>query len=52
MLGVVVPAHNEEAAIGACLESLHAAARSPLLHAEPVLIVVALDGPLFVTVTV
>ena len=43
MLGVVVPAHNEEAAIGACLESIQAAARSPQLNAEPVLIVVALD---------
>ncbi|MEO6030828.1 MAG: glycosyltransferase [Burkholderiaceae bacterium] len=44
MLGVVVPAHDEEALIGACLGSLFHASRSPRLHGEPVVIVVALDA--------
>ena len=44
MIGVVVPAHNEENYIGACLESLWAAARFPGLRGEDVLIVVALDA--------
>jgi glycosyltransferase involved in cell wall biosynthesis len=44
MLGVVVPAHDEEADIGACLESLLIASRSPRLLGEPVVIVVALDA--------
>lgn len=43
MIGIVVPAHNEEAHIGACLQSLLAAARWPALQGEDVLIVVALD---------
>lgn len=44
MIGIVVPAHNEENHIGACLESLRRAARCPLLRGEDVLIVVALDA--------
>jgi glycosyltransferase involved in cell wall biosynthesis len=44
MLGVVVPAHDEEAHIGACLESLQIASRDPKLLGEAVLIVVALDA--------
>ena len=44
MLGVVVPAHNEEAHIGACLHSLRMASRCPRLNGEKVLIVVALDA--------
>ena len=44
MLGVVVPAHDEEDHLGACLQSLRIAARCPRLNAEPVLIVVALDA--------
>lgn len=44
MLGVVVPAHDEEERIGACLESVKIAARCPRLHGERVLIVVALDA--------
>lgn len=44
MLAVVVPAHNEESAIGDCIASLHAAARCPRLHGERVLIVVSADA--------
>lgn len=44
MLGVIVPAHDEEASIGACLESLQVAGRDPKLLGEAVLIVVALDA--------
>jgi glycosyltransferase involved in cell wall biosynthesis len=44
MLGVVVPACNEEEHIGACLRSLRIAARCPRLNDEKVLIVVALDA--------
>ncbi len=44
MIAVVVPAHNEEAHIGACLQSLAQAALSPLLLGETVLHVVALDA--------
>ena len=44
MLGVVVPAHDEEDVIGACLESLLIASRSPRLVGEPVIVVVALDA--------
>ncbi|RYX92779.1 MAG: glycosyltransferase family 2 protein [Comamonadaceae bacterium] len=43
MIGVVVPAHNEERYIAACLASLLAAARSPRLS-EDVQIVVVLDA--------
>src|ERR1700710_2480190 len=44
MLGVVVPAHNEEDHIGDCLEALRIASRCPRLNGEKVLIVVALDA--------
>ena len=44
MLSVVVPAHDEEEHIAACLESLRAASRYPSLGGEEVLIVVALDA--------
>ncbi|MCD9007612.1 glycosyltransferase family 2 protein [Luteimonas sp. XNQY3] len=43
MIGVVIPAHNEEACIAACLASVQAAARSDALGGEAVVIVVALD---------
>lgn len=43
MLGVVVPAHDEEDHIGACLESVQIATRCPRLRGEKVVIVVALD---------
>ncbi len=44
MLGVVVPAHDEQDHVGACLASLRQAANSPRLAGEPVLIVVVLDA--------
>ena len=44
MLGVVVPARDEEVRIGACPESIGIAARSPRLNGEQELIVVALDA--------
>ena len=44
MIGVVVPAHNEEAHIGACLRSLLRAAQCPQLNGEKVFAVVVLDG--------
>ena len=43
MIGIVVPAHNEEALLGVCLASLSAAAVHPGLHGEAVQIVVVLD---------
>lgn len=44
MIGIVVPAHNEEDDIGACLASVLKASRCESLNREPVLIVVALDA--------
>ncbi len=43
MIGVVVPANDEEAMIGRCVEALHLAARHPALHGEAVEIIVVLD---------
>lgn len=43
MIGVLVPAHDEEALIGDCLRSIHAAVACPRLLGEPVCVVVALD---------
>ncbi len=43
MIGVVIPAHNEEACIAACLASVQIAARSEALGGEEVVVVVALD---------
>jgi glycosyltransferase involved in cell wall biosynthesis len=43
MIGVVIPAHNEEAWLAQCLESVLIAAAHPLL-AEPVEILVVLDS--------
>ncbi|MBB3343335.1 glycosyltransferase [Luteimonas sp. RC10] len=43
MIGVVVPAHNEEALLGRCLASVRAAAADPRLAGETVHVVVALD---------
>lgn len=43
MIGIVIPAHNEEAVITDCLRSVHAAAACDGLRGEAVLIVVALD---------
>lgn len=44
MIAVIVPAHNEAADIGRCLESITVAARHPGLRGEPVVAVVALDA--------
>lgn len=44
MIGVVVPAHDEQALLGQCLRSLQTAAQHPALAGEPVHIVVALDA--------
>jgi glycosyltransferase involved in cell wall biosynthesis len=44
MIGVVIPAHNEAALVGDCLESIHRAARDPRLDHEPVDVVVVLDA--------
>lgn len=43
MIGIVVPAHNEEACIQSCLHALRDAARHPGLDGEVVEIVVVLD---------
>lgn len=43
MIGVVIPAHNEERHISACLSSVLFAAQHPALAGQPVLIVVVLD---------
>lgn len=43
MIGVVVPVHNEEASLEACLLALRAAALHPGLQGEPVMLVVVLD---------
>jgi glycosyltransferase involved in cell wall biosynthesis len=44
VIGVVVPAYNEEKLIGDCLRSLQVAAACPMLLGEDVRIVVVLDG--------
>lgn len=43
MIGVVVPAHNEEHSLRRCLRALHRAAASPRLGGETVEIIVVLD---------
>lgn len=44
MIGVVIPAHNEERCLRACLRSVLAAAAHPQLDAERVDLVVVLDS--------
>lgn len=44
MIGVVVPANNEEGAIGRCLDALIAATQDAALLGEPVRILVVLDS--------
>jgi glycosyltransferase involved in cell wall biosynthesis len=44
LLGIVIPAHNEEACLPGCLAALHAAASHPGLQGEPVLMHVVLDA--------
>jgi glycosyltransferase involved in cell wall biosynthesis len=43
MIGVVIPAHNEEEYIEQCLLSVFDAARHPLLNETPVVVTVVLD---------
>lgn len=44
MIGVAIPAHNEEACLAACLAALLRAARHPDLHGEAVTVCVVLDA--------
>lgn len=44
MIGVIVPAHNEEALIVRCLAALNIAASHPGLNGEEVLVLVVLDA--------
>lgn len=44
MIGIIVPAHNEEASIGHCIEFLLAAAAHPGLRNEDVQIVIVMDA--------
>lgn len=44
MIGICIPAHNEEALIEACLRSIAVAATHPALFAEEVQVVVVLDS--------
>lgn len=44
MLGIVIPAHNEEHTIADCLQAALVASRNPRLRDEPVLLVVVLDS--------
>ncbi|WP_042272713.1 glycosyltransferase [Paraburkholderia heleia] len=44
MIGVVIPAHNEERLLGACLASVRCAASHPSLEVEAVHTLVVLDG--------
>ncbi|MFJ4143088.1 glycosyltransferase [Pseudomonas sp. NPDC089734] len=44
MIGILLPVHNEERRLGACLESLLQASRHPGLNDEPVTILAVLDS--------
>ena len=44
LIAVIVPAHNEEDQIYACLSALHSATRCPLWQSEQVIMVVVLDA--------
>lgn len=44
MIGVVVPAHNEEALLAACIQAIRQAAAHPGLNGEAVQIVLVLDS--------
>jgi glycosyltransferase involved in cell wall biosynthesis len=44
MIGVAIPAHNEEACLGACLQAVLRAAMHPQLAGEPVMVCVVLDA--------
>ncbi|WP_314914530.1 glycosyltransferase [Pseudomonas helleri] len=44
MIGILIPAHNEEAFLARCLEAALTAARHPQLHGETVRVIVVLDS--------
>jgi len=44
MIGIVIPAHDEEATLHACLRAAREAASHPLLQGEAVRIAVVLDS--------
>lgn len=44
MIGIVIPAHNEEITLGSCLESVNSSMRHPDLHGETVEVLVVLDS--------
>lgn len=44
MIGVAIPAHDEQACLDACLAALLRAVRHPGLHGEPVAVCVVLDA--------
>jgi glycosyltransferase involved in cell wall biosynthesis len=44
MIGVIIPAHNEEASLGGCLQTVLRAADHAGLRSEKVVVVVALDA--------
>ncbi|TWI69763.1 glycosyl transferase family 2 [Pseudoduganella lurida] len=44
MIGIAVPAHDEEASLPACLAALLAAACHPALEGEPVVVCIVLDA--------
>lgn len=43
MIGIIVPAHNEEAVVAQCIESLQIAGEHPALAGEEVCVVIVLD---------
>lgn len=44
MIGIAIPAHNEEAGLGDCLAAILVAARHPALLGEPVHVCIVLDA--------
>ena len=44
MIGIIVPAHDEEERIEDCVQSLFTAAAHPALNSEPVKVIVVLDA--------
>jgi cellulose synthase/poly-beta-1,6-N-acetylglucosamine synthase-like glycosyltransferase len=44
LIAVIVPVHDEEAHLDACLRAIHVAARHPGLHGESVVVAAALDA--------
>lgn len=44
MIGILIPAHNEEALLAQCLQAALTAARHPLLNGETVIVLLVLDS--------